>query len=225
MKKRLIKSKEKNSEEETSKDSKEKFTIDLKQKAIEPYNMRASKKDMKNSLSSKEIHNIDKDFMPQIMPKEAKLAQYDYSVDSKLFNEYFRGFSKETLMDMRELDTTIKDVEKMIIDLKKSIIRTKKDYIVYRGVIGKFDVNRFNKSGGFIATSFDKAIAKGYTRGKGEVIAIKVPKGTPVMYIRHNSIYPDHIELLIPDNYSNLRKVIKKSRTYYVVTKKKLNNS
>jgi len=217
MEKRLIKSKEKSSKKEKLKDSKKEFTIDLKQKAIESYNITASKKDMKNSLSSEEIYAIDKDFI-QKMSKEAKKMQYEYSVNSTLFNEYFRGFSEETLIDMKKIGLSIKDIEKMINDLKKSMVVTKKEYIVYRGIIGVFDVDRFNKSGGFISTSFDKAISKGYTRGKGEVVPIKVPRGTHVIYIRNNSIYPNHMELLIPDNYY-LKKIVTNSRSEYIATK------
>jgi len=47
----------------------------------------------------------------------------------------------------------------------------------------------------------DPAISKGYTRGKGEVEAIKIPKGTKIMYLRKHSEYPNHLELVIPDNY------------------------
>jgi hypothetical protein len=170
---------------------------------------------MKNRLSSNEIYNIDKDFI-QEMPKEAKKAQRLYSEDSDIFNEYFRGYTEKTLRYIEEVDMKLEDIKNHITNLKKSMIVTKKDYIVYRGVIGKFDVNRFNSSDGFISTSFDRAIAKGYTRGNGDVVPIRVPKGTPVMYIRHNSIYPNHLELLIPDNYY-LKEIVTKGSTEYVV--------
>jgi len=224
MKKSLIKSKENDSKKENLKDfkeefSKEEFRIKLKEKAIESYNIQASKKDMKNSLSPEEIYNIDKDFIPQIMPKEAKLAQYEYSVDSTLFNAYFRGISDKLKTTMEKSGISAKVIEKGIDDLKKSIVVTKKDYIVYRGIEGEFDLKRFNDSGGFISTSFDKAISKGYTRGKGEVIAIKVSKGTFVMYIRHNSVYPHHMELLIPENYK-LKELVRKGKKEYIVIKR-----
>ena len=211
MKKIFINSKESDSKEKNLK------------KDIESYNMGASKKDMKNSLSSKEIYNIDKDLIKEI-PKESKKAQELYSKSSDIFNEYFRGYEEKTLKEMAKANLKIEDVKNHITNLKKSTVTTKKEYVVYRGVTGKFDVNRFNKSDGFISTSFDKAIAKGYTRGNGEIVVIRVLKGTPVMYIRQNSIYPLHMELLMPDDFY-LKKLASKGKNEYVVTKRKLKNS
>ena len=137
------------------------------------------------------------------------------------FNEFFRGFSEETLKAMGELNITVRGIEKMINDLKKSIITSKKEYIVYRGVEGKFDISRFNASGGFISTSFDSAISKGYTKGNGEVVVIRVPKGTSIMYIRENSKYPNHMELLIPNEY-RLKRESKSERDEFVVVKRNI---
>jgi len=39
------------------------------------------------------------------------------------------------------------------------------------------------------------------------------------MYIRHNSIYPNHHELLIPENYY-LEEIVTKGRPEYVLTKR-----
>jgi len=192
-------------------------------KSIETFNMKANKADMKNSLSFEEIRDIDSDFMPQEMPKEAKVAQRWYSEESDIFNNFFRNYDK-FLKKLSELNISKKEVIDGINDLKKSIVLTKKEYIVYRGIGGKFDVNRFNKSGGFISTTFDKAIACGYTRGNGEVITIKVPKGTSLMYIRTNSIYPNHMEILIPDTYY-LKPLNVKGKVEYHVTKRNIKKS
>jgi len=187
---------------------------------IEKHNIKSHKKDYKNSLSPKQIHGHDSDFTPNVMSKESKKAQYIYSKNSVIFNEFFTEYKKKTLLAIKELGKTIKDIEIMINDLKKSMVTTDKDYIVSRGVQGKFDVGMSNQSKGFMSTSLDPAISKGYVGNGGDVIFIKVPKGSKVMYLRGNSKFPNHMEILISyEDYKLVKAVPNKSYDYILKRK------
>jgi len=86
--------------------------------------------------------------------------------------------------------------------LKKSEFILEEDITVTRGYgSSKIDSDKLKKTKGYISTSLDKAISRGYTTVEGKDIRIKVRKGTKIMYLRNYSKYPNHMEVLIPPEY------------------------
>jgi len=186
------------------------------------YNKSVSKNKFKNSLTKSEISYYDNLLENQI-PKEAQLAQEAYSIESDPFNDYYRLSKREYKEKIKELDSNVGELEQLIRDLKKSEIKLKKNTIVHRGFqVFNIDSIKLRETQGYISTSVDKAIACGYTRGIGEVISIEVPKGTEIMYLRKYSIYPKHMEVLIPPKY-NIHEYKEENIVKYIVKKRKNN--
>ncbi|MCL2114811.1 MAG: hypothetical protein FWH29_01145 [Methanobrevibacter sp.] len=181
------------------------------------YNSTVGKANFMNSLSETQIRNYDNMLIRNI-PKESQDAHKAYSIDSNIFNDYYRMFKKE----FKEMygDITRKEVKILINDLKKSIIILEEDITTFRGFnIMDIDPVKLREVGGLISTSVDEAIAIGYTRGTGKTIELIVLKGTPVMYLRKYSIYPNHMEVLIPPEYY-IKEYEKKGKLLYKVVKR-----
>jgi len=165
------------------------------------YNKSVSKNKFKNSLTKSEISYYD-NLLETSIPEKAQIAQEAYSIESDLFNDYYKLSKSEYGEKIKEDDSNVKELGQLMRDLKKSEIKLKKDIIVHRGFdVGPIDSKKLKETKNYISTSVDKAIACGYTRGTGEVISIEVPKGTKIMYLRKYSIYPRHMEVLIPPKY------------------------
>ena len=165
------------------------------------YNKGVSKNKFKNGLTKSAISYYD-NLLETPLSEKAQIAQEIYSVKSDVFNDYYRLSKNEFEEKIKEEESNVREVEQLMRDLKKSEIKLKKDIIVHRG-FNVFNINskKLKDTYGYISTSVDEAIACGYTRGTGEVISIEVPKRTEIMYLRKYSIYPKHMEVLIPQKY------------------------
>jgi len=184
------------------------------------YNKSVSKNKFKNSLTKSEISYYD-NLLETPIPKEAQIAQKLYSIESDIFNDYYKLSKSEYKEMIKELNSNVKEVEQLMGNLKKSEMKLKKDIIVYRGFDRiNIDSMKLKQTQGYISTTVDKAIACGYTRGTGEVISIEVLKGTKIMYLRKYSIYPHHIEVLIPPEYY-IQEYKESNTAKYIVRKRK----
>jgi len=120
----------------------------------------------------------------------------NYSKNERKFLEKYS--EKELALAKRQLK-----------NLNASKVITTEDMVVHKGFEkGPFDANIINNKNSFISTSIDEAISIGYTRGTGEHISIKIPKGTEVIYLRKYSKFPNHMEIVIsPEYYIHKSKV------------------
>jgi hypothetical protein len=183
------------------------------------YNKTASKNKFKNGLTKSEISYYD-NLLETLIPEEAQIAQEAYSIDSDDFNDYYKLPKFEYEEKIKKLNLNVEKLEQLMTNLKKSEITLKKDIIVHRGFeVVKINSKKLRETQGYISTSVDKAIACGYTRGMGEVISIKVPKRTIIMYLRKNSIYPKHMEVLIPPEYY-IHEYKEENSTKYIIRKR-----
>jgi len=165
------------------------------------YNKTVSKDKFKNSLTKSEISYYDNLF-ERPSPKKVQIAQKLYSINSNIFNDYYRLSKSEYENKVEELDFSVEEVKQLMRDLKESEIKLKKNIKVHRGFeVVNIDAKKLKETQGYISTSVDKAIACGYTRGTGKSISIEVPKGVRIMYLRKYSIYQKHLEVLIPPKY------------------------
>ena len=184
------------------------------------YNKSVSKNKFKNSLTKSEITYYD-NLLETLIPKEAQIAQETYSIESNIFNDYYNLPKNEYEESIKKEDSNVVEVEHLMNCLKKSEIKLKKDIIVHRGFnVFNIDSKKLRETQGYISTSVDKAIACGYTRGTGDLISIKVPKWTKIMYLRKYSTYPKHMEVLIPPEYY-IHGYKECNATKYIVKKRK----
>jgi len=184
------------------------------------YNENISKNKFKNSLNSMKIDYYD-NLLETSIPKEAQIAQRMYSEESDIFNDFYRLSKEKFNKKLMELELTTDEVEVYINNLKKSEIILKKDIVVYRGfTVFNINPNKLKETHGFISTSVDKAIAVGYTQGIGKVIPVQIPKETKIMYLRKHSIYPNHMEVLIPPEYY-IHGYKVKNQVKYIIRKRK----
>jgi len=167
---------------------------------IGEYNANVGKVYYKNSLSEEQIKYFD-DLLGTKIPKESRISHKLYSTDSNIVNDYLSISNKNFMKNYGE--NGVKIAEKQIKGLNASKIVTNEDLIVYKGfkTTKNIDVSRINDKNRYVSTSLDKAVAIGYTRGAGNYISIKIPKGTEVIYIRKYSEYPNHMEILITPEY------------------------
>lgn len=181
------------------------------------YNARVGKSEYINSLNENEIKKYDNTLFTKI-PEESQIAHRKYSHDSDIFNNYYRLSEKEFKKFLKLENLNIKEVEKNIANLKKGSIVLKEDLVVYRGFdIKNIDPIKLKTTEGFISTSLDEAISIGYTRGTGRAIKITIPKGTRVMYVKDYSIYPNHLEVVIPPEYCTVEYKVSNQLLYKIV--------
>jgi len=187
------------------------------------YNKSVSKNKFKNSLTKSEISYYD-NLLETPIPKESQIAQETYSIESDIFNDYYNLPKDEYEKNIKKDDSNIIEVEHLIKYLKKSEIKLNKDILVHRGFnVLNIDSEKLKEIQGYISTSVDKAIACGYTRGTGDVISIKVPKRTKIMYLRKYSTYPHHMEVLIPPKYY-IQEYKEDNTVKYMIKKRKKQN-
>jgi hypothetical protein len=181
------------------------------------HNIKYGKSKYKNSLSKKQIKYVD-ELLGTKIPKTAEKPHNLYSLDSDIVNGRFSFSEIKYQKLLHDYGLTMKDAEKIIIDFNKSSIVLKEDIIVYKGLSRKNpDIKKINDKKIFISTTLDESVAIGYTRGRGDYMAIKVPKGTRIIYLRKYSEYPNHIEVVIPPEYKLKEIKIGKEITYEIV--------
>lgn len=184
------------------------------------YNKSISKNKFKNSLTKSEIRYYD-NLLETPIPEEAQIAQEAYSIESDIFNDYYKLSKSEYKEMIKESNSNVREVEQLMRNLGKSEIKLKKNIIAHRGFDrANIDSKKLKETQGYISTSVDKAIACGYTRGIGGVISIEIPKGTKIMYLRKYSIYPKHMEVLIPPEYY-IHEYKERNITKYKIKKEK----
>jgi hypothetical protein len=165
------------------------------------HNIKYGKSKYKNSLSKKQIKYAD-EFLGTKIPKKSEKIHKFYSEDSNFLNGYYFMKREEYIKKINSMGLNIYDVEKQIANFNKSSIVLKEDIIVYKGLSSKNpNIKSLNNKKMFISTSLDESVAIGYTRGEGDYMKIKVPKGTRIIYLRKYSKYPNHMEIVIPPEY------------------------
>ncbi|MDR0911111.1 MAG: ADP-ribosyltransferase [Methanobrevibacter sp.] len=180
-------------------------------------NIKPGKSNYVNSLSEKQIKYAD-ELLGTKIPKESQISHWKYSLNSNITNDYCSLSEKEFLKKYKPHNLTIDDVKKDIDNFNKSSVVLKEDIIVYKGLSKKNpDIKRINDKNMFISTSLDESVAIGYTRGKGDYMTIKVPKGTRIIYLRKYSEYPNHMEIVIPPEYKIKEIKVGKEITYEFV--------